>query len=423
MGRAGLEGDIDRRTVRRAFERTERLDLGMRKSRATMPAFGQDATVPNDDRADGGVRMSLSGSLPGFLQGEGHELFVFGGWQLAAHKSTFPENPARVQHSFRFKEQLFHELAELTQSGIPFAKALAMMARNPSSALGRWAAGTLQDWETHRSIQTVLKNAGLAERDVAVVEAGEASGRLPEVFRELSAFYHELAKARQALISRSYYPLFIFHFGILLTSIPAAILEGGLKGYLLTVLPAFAVLYAALGLLWLALMLLKKHLASAPSGARFFARLPILGAFFRDWTGWNFAMIASLYLRAGGGLLNAFAAAGRGSGNAALAAGAEAAVRNVRQEGCGLAEAFLRERVLPDELQRALETGEHSGRIDQEITRSAEFFQRKSLQKLDLAAEWLPRLLYVAVVLFTMWQIVNMALGIGDSYNSVLMPE
>ena len=71
-------------------------------------------------------------------------------------------------------------------------------------------------------------------------------------------------------------------------------------------------------------------------------------------------------------------------------------------------------------LPRSIEIGEHSGRLAEESQRAAELFKNKSLKALDALAQWTPRILYAAIVLFTGWRILTFASDFANSINSAL---
>ncbi|MBN8711004.1 MAG: hypothetical protein BGO12_14250 [Verrucomicrobia bacterium 61-8] len=323
-----------------------------------------------------------------------------------------------MQLSFRLKEQLFHELAQLAQGGFSFLGALEVMGRNPASRLGRAARQIQANWQS--SISGALISSGFPSRDAYVVEVGEKSGRLEEVFRELSVHYAELDAARRMLVMRSAYPVVVFHASVILLSIPSAIMAGNWAHYLATVIPTLAALYLVVGGIWLAWKPLRRALASTPSAAAAFQGIPFLGRGFLTWSAWSYASIASISIRAGGGFLEAFSAAGQACGNAILASASERAIHRVASGTAHLGEAFASERGFPEELVRAIETGEAAGKLDEELSRASIRFQKSAFDQLNLISSWTPRVFYAFVVVFVGWQIIQMANELGGSFGAVL---
>ncbi len=327
-----------------------------------------------------------------------------------------------MQLSFRQKEQLFHELEQLSRAGIPFSQALKTVGRNTRSALGRSAEKLREGWEATGSASQAFIGAGFDASDAVLVEAGAESGRLEEIFSELGKAYAQKAVARQQMISKSIYPLFVFHAGALVSGLLPAVLAGSLWVFFREVLPILGAFYVLAFLVFLARSIVARRLASDADIARLALRIPFLGSFFADWTGWNFALVLSLYLKAGGGILQAFHAAGLSCGNAALRAQADRTVEEIKA-GNDLANAFGTQGGAPETLVRAIEIGEQTGRLDIETFRAATICKDRAVQRLDRLTEWLPRLFYILIMIFMFWQIMKTFALVQGVYDSALSGE
>lgn len=325
-----------------------------------------------------------------------------------------------VSASLRQKEQLYHELSQLSRSGLPLVRALDILGQNTRTSAGRQARRVSRQLQNGGAVGPAFQAGGLGADDAAVLEAGEQTGRLPDVFAELSAFYGQLAAMRQQMITRSLYPLFVFHAGAILLSIPPALLGGGWPVFFRSAVMMLGGLYAVLAVIFLGGPFLQSLFATSPLLARIFGAVPLLGRFLTDWAGWKFASVLALFVRSGGGLLRGFQVAARVGGNADTAARVAVALPLV-QNGGRLSEA-LRGRI-PEPLERALQVGEETGRFDVEIARAAEILKARTLHSLELAAEWIPRLVYLAICLFLAWQIIDTVLQITGAFHSALDVE
>lgn len=301
---------------------------------------------------------------------------------------------------------------------MPLPEALASMSRHRGSAIGRMAAKIRGDWEAGGSAHGAFLRAGFPSRDAAFVEAGEKSGHIEEVFGELAAYYHQLDQAKKTIIAKSLYPLFLFHFGVLVLALPAAV-QGGFSDYFGRVWPFLGGFYALVIIPFFLSAAIRRSLAESVLAARAILGVPVMGAFLRIWTAWNFSLVLALYIRAGGGLLRAFELAGKSSGNAALDHATAEALQQVRG-GAGLAESFRIQRDFPEPLLRTIEVGERAGRLDTEFARCADMFKTSFFRNLELVTEWLPRLFYVGIVLALAWTIVGQAFSLGDQFNDIL---
>jgi general secretion pathway protein F len=320
--------------------------------------------------------------------------------------------------SFQQREHLFHSLAQLSRGGIALGKALDVLARNSDRQVGSCVRSLIASLQNSESVGEAFRAAGFSQSDAAVIQAGEASGRLDAVFGELAEFYAQLAQTRRAVIAKSIYPLLVLHLAAILLAIPPALLDGSWTSFLAHSLPILVGFYLCL-LLGAVLWRLTRNLLSRSSrSAKMIIRVPVLGRFLLNWTLWKFTSVLSLYIAAGGGLLRAFEMAGTVCENADLKATTSAALSRVKH-GERLGEAFRKQPRVPESLLRSIEIGEHAGRLDDESRRAAEIFKQKTLRSLDALAEWAPRLFYISVVLFTGWRIITLASNLGSEINSL----
>ncbi len=324
-----------------------------------------------------------------------------------------------VQLSPRDKEQFFHELVQLTRSAVPLTRALEMLSRNSRSRTGRCARRVKESLTSSNGVAAAFAKSGFLPGDAAVIEAGEETGRLEAVFSELEVYYRHLADARQRMISRSIYPLVVLHFGAVVLAIPPAIIEGGWLTFWARVLPVLLGFYVVLGGGYWLWRVMRNQVAQNPSTASIILAVPGVGGLLSDWTAWKFSRVLSLYVRAGGGVLKGFEIAGSSSENVRLESASRSVVLGV-QAGEGLDECVRKQGVWPVVLERALEVGEQSGRLDEETQRAAEIFKTRTLGKFEAFSSGLPKALYIAVVLLMAWQAVSMITGVMSTVGSAL---
>ena len=148
--------------------------------------------------------------------------------------------------SFRQHEQLFHELAQFTRSGVTVGQAFELLSRHANDRIANRLRTLRAHLQTSGNLGRAFRDAGFSESDAAIIQAGETSGRLDAVFLELGAFYRQLAEARAAIIARSIYPVLVLHAGAVLLAIPPAILNGSWSVFFAQSLPILAGFYAFL---------------------------------------------------------------------------------------------------------------------------------------------------------------------------------
>lgn len=301
-------------------------------------------------------------------------------------------------------------------------RALDVLAGGRHSGISSAAKRIRSHLQSTGSAEQAFRAAGFSLSDAAVISAGEHSGRLEQIFPELERYYQGLADARAAVIARSIYPVVVLHVGTIFLAIPSAIIAGGISAFWSGVLPILLGFYLAAAAVVLGWRCVRGAFSRSASAARILGAFPVAGAFLKDWTAWNFSSVLALYVRSGGGLLKAFEIAGVASGNAVIREASSAVVVRV-QNGSGLADAMQVGHDFPEELERAIAVGEHAGRLDQETQRAADWYQSRTLQKLNALAEWLPRILYFVIVVFMGMRAVQTALEVSGAVDSAISGE
>ena len=144
------------------------------------------------------------------------------------------------------RAELYHQLGILLSAGMtihagltniklhPPSRALQPVIApgwsiSPKAAPSRDAVGRMGRW--------------MPSFDLALIEAGEQSGRLDACFKLLALYYQERAQMAKQVISDLLYPLFVFHFAIVLFPFISFVQTGNLFKFLVKI---FGVLRAAL---------------------------------------------------------------------------------------------------------------------------------------------------------------------------------
>src|SRR5262249_49786933 len=135
------------------------------------------------------------------------------------------------------RAHFYQQFAQLTAAGVRVIESLEMIRRGPPSFSYRQPLGRLVDkLKEGFTLTEALRSLGrwLPVFDLALISAGEHSGRLDAVCRLLANYYEDKARLLRQMIADLGYPLFIFHFAIFL--FPATkMFTGGMTwtGYLL----------------------------------------------------------------------------------------------------------------------------------------------------------------------------------------------
>ena len=149
------------------------------------------------------------------------------------------------------RSHFYRQFAQLTAAGLGPAKTLEMLERNPPArsfrAPIREMIGHLEQGD---SVSDALKRLGrwMPSFDVALIEAGEHSGRLDAVMRLLADYYEERAQMVRQMMTDLAYPLFVFHFMIFLLPAVTLFQSGSFPRYFLStfgvLIPIYLVVFA-----------------------------------------------------------------------------------------------------------------------------------------------------------------------------------
>ncbi|MHC4549078.1 MAG: type II secretion system F family protein [Planctomycetota bacterium] len=233
--------------------------------------------------------------------------------------------------------------------------------------------------------------------DVAFIEAGEATGRLPESLDRLALYHDERRRAARRLLTRAGYPLLIYHLAAFLTPLPGAMAaDGRLFGpsWLVTMVALLLPLYAGVAVV----LALQRKERGRRWLRRILSALPGFGAAARHRRRARLAAVLGAGYEAGIRIDRALELAARAAGEERALASAAAVA-----EGTPLAVALAATAAVPPRLVGRLRTGEEAGEltgvldaIAAEESETAEMLYARSMGILA-------RLLYVAVALWVLF--------------------
>src|SRR5262245_20111142 len=128
--------------------------------------------------------------------------------------------PGQLSH----RAALYQQLGQLTSAGITLQAAIEMQQRNPPARSMRQGMSVIQ-----HQLQAGSTFAGAlmaAEQwvpgfDIALLHAGEESGRLPNCFQLLARHYETAAQLLRQTLSGLAYPALLFHMAVFIFPLPA----------------------------------------------------------------------------------------------------------------------------------------------------------------------------------------------------------
>lgn len=308
--------------------------------------------------------------------------------------------------------EFYRQLGALLGAGVGLMPALEILcASPPSRAFRRPIAAllkSLQDGASLADAGRALPRSWIPGFDHALIEAGESSGRLDACFRFLAEYYDERTRLARQVLSDLAYPAFVLHVAILI--FPTGLLtrmvwQGDVTGFIVAKLAVFLPLYAGV------VLLLYFGQAGHGESWRFalellVRRVPVVGQARANLALARLSVALESLVNAGVSIIPAWELAAAASGSAALQR-TVLAWRSDVQNGQTPAEAIRASRAFPELFSNLYSTGEISGRLDDTLRRLYRHYQEEAHRQFRIVAEWMPRLIYLVVVLFVAYQIIS----------------
>jgi len=302
---------------------------------------------------------------------------------------------------FSRRAEFYQQLNQFTAAGLGLMAALSHLEKKPPTrsyrepihaVLDRLSSGfTLSEALLH------LDHPWLPGFDIALIQAGEQSGRLDACFRLLADYYAERARLGRQMITDLAYPAFLLHFFVFITPFPQLFLSGNWVRYLIQTAGILGPLYGLLALV--------VYGTQSQHGERWRAVIetvlhpvPVLGSARRCLALARLAAALEALLSAGVTIIEAWELAAAACGSPAL----RRAVREWRplvDGGVTPAEAVEASRKFPDLFTGQYSTGEVSGQLDDTLKRLHGYYQEEGSRKLRALSRWVPILLYLVLVL------------------------
>jgi type II secretory pathway component PulF len=318
------------------------------------------------------------------------------------------------------RSELYHQLGVLITAGMTLHEGLEHLKANPPSrALQPYIARWLDYLKEGCTVTDALSRTGkwMPSFDLALIEAGERSGRLDACFKLLGVYYQERAQMIRQMISDLLYPLFIFHFAVVLFPFIQFVQDMNVFRFVGSILLVLAPLYAIVFFLIVACQ--GRHGESWRSGIeKVLRRVPFLGTARRELALARLAAALEALLNAGVGIFGAWELAATASGSPALRR-TVLGWRPALEQGTTPSELVSNCEEFPDAFGNLYHTGEISGQLDQTLGRLHTMYQEQGSRRLRMVAQWAPRLIYFGIVIYIGWKILAYYSGYFSQINQI----
>jgi type IV pilus assembly protein PilC len=313
---------------------------------------------------------------------------------------------------FSRRSEFYHQLGQLTAAGVSITAALQHLVRNPPARSYRrpieaLQAGLTQGATLTESMQAL--GAWLPEFDIALLCAGEQSGRLDTTFRLLGDYYADRARIARQMIGDLAYPAFLFHFAVLILPFPDFFRTGNVLVYLGKTLGVLVPIYA--------LVLAIIYAAQSRHGETWrswmesvFRLVPVLGKARRELALARLSSALEALLSAGITVIEAWELAANASGSPALRR-TVLGWRPLVDAGQTPSEVLKISARFPELFANQYAIGEVSGKLDETLRGLHRYYQEEGSRKLHALARWTPRAIYLLVVLLIAYRVVSFWTG------------
>jgi len=322
------------------------------------------------------------------------------------------------------RSELFHQLAQVTASGLGLISALEILQRNPPRPSFRAPiARLLRQLNEGSSFGESLEHSGrwLSSFDVALLQAGEQSGRLPDCFRVLSKYYAERAQLARQVIGFAIYPLIVFHVAVFIFPVGKLtdlVLKGAVVPFVLQKLIVLLPVYGLAFFLASALQSTRGEMWRA-TVERWLALVPVLGKARRSLAIARLAIALEALLNAGVNIIEAWELAAAASGSPAL----RRVVTRYKPEllaGRTPSEMVSSHREFPTTFASLYHAGEISGTLDDAMKRSHAYFEEEGSRKTKQFVFSLAGALVGGVMLLAAYNIIRFYLGYFQQINDAI---
>lgn len=273
----------------------------------------------------------------------------------------------------------YDQLRALLSAGIPIATAVELAGKSSSREHAQNAPTWAADCAAGQALADTLARHGESTLVVALVRAGEASGRLPDICREIAAHHRHLQALLSQAIGRLIYPAILLHVALTMMALPKVLAGGSL-------------LWLLAGTTGLWSLLLLARIAFAWAGPVCAAQVALsrgLRPLTMPLVAGNTCMVLRACFGAGMLIPAALTIAAEGCGNRVMAGRLRHAGSEVLNGRLPSLAAALGTCDFPVEVVQLVAGGEAAGKVDDTLERCTVMMQ----ERFRLRSEWTARVI------------------------------
>lgn len=308
------------------------------------------------------------------------------------------------------RSDFYFQLAGLVTAGVPLLQALETVRKNSPRSIRPRLSQVIDRIQTGSTFGEALRATRnwLPEFDLAVIGAGELSGRLEPALRMLGAHYQERATLLRRIISDLAYPFFILHMAVLIfpTGLLAKLFwNGGVEAYFLQKISILLPLYTMLVLGVLALQGSRGETWRALM-ERVLNAIPLVGGARKCLALAQFSGSLEALLSAGVPVIQSWEIASQASGSNGIKKAVHWAVPRLNA-GMVPSEALQQLPIFPEMFRSLYASGEVSGQLDSTLQRLHRHYQEQASLRFQNIGQWTPKIIFLLVAIAIGYQVIS----------------
>jgi type IV pilus assembly protein PilC len=321
------------------------------------------------------------------------------------------------------RAELYHQLGSMLSAGVPLIQGVENAGRNLPDRASRKALAqiNLQLQAGHTFAQSMANLQGwITSFDLALLSAGEQSGRLDAVFKTLAGYYNSRARITRDAISemlQSIVTIHVFLFLFPLSHLIEAVTQGSFGSFLLKKFIVFGVLYGS--------VILLLYLCQGQRGETWrkmleaiSQRIPFLGKARRYLALARLSAALESLINAGISIINAWQLSAIASGSIFIRQTVET-WKPQMEAGVPPSELVNSSKLFPEMFANLYQTGETSGRQDDTLRRLHAYYEEEGFRKLRLFTKLLNGVIFAIVVIAVVRVVFGFYLGYFDMINRI----
>jgi type II secretory pathway component PulF len=330
--------------------------------------------------------------------------------------------PSFVSLSSRKLSEVARRMGSMLRAGLPVERTLRVVGDSERShAVSRALRGMVDRIHAGETLSQAMRAYSplFPPLFVEMIEVGEVSGALDEVFRFLAEHYEWRGRIRRQTVISLIWPSVEFVAACLVLGAVFWIISeinGGGFPFVAGVFLALPFVIALGGYLGYSF---SGVIVSSETASRTLLSIPVVGRVFKSMALAKLGFALKVSLNAALPIRDCLEKAARASDNSAVAGEVDRVISAV-ESGETLHEAFARTSFIPHDLLATIEVGEVSGELGALVGRMAEYYAedaQASLKALCIGMVWAIRL---AVICFVAYFVLRLAFGYMSLLDSLM---